>query len=133
MQIHWIAVITGFVVTLVLGITSGFYAGSEAPVVLLSWSAIGFVGGLAAGYLAGGSKRSGALHGGMATLFGSLVLLAIATITALLFSGLIASFGVLIVGLMFLAFYPIPGIIGGVIGSWAKRNRTTPEPVGHRA
>ncbi|XVH32224.1 DUF5518 domain-containing protein [Haloferacaceae archaeon DSL9] len=134
MKINWTAVITGFAVTLVLGFLSGLiYVGSEASVMFLYWGGIGLFGGLTAGYLAGGTIRSGATHGGIATIFGSLVLLAFATLTTLLFAGLIASFGMLVLGLLLLAFYAIPGALGGAIGSWAKHRRAAPEPTGTRA
>ncbi|WP_265108391.1 DUF5518 domain-containing protein [Halosolutus halophilus] len=134
MSINWTAVITGFVTTLALGFISGLiYVGSEASVVLLYWGGIGVLGGLTAGYLAGGAVSSGAIHGGIATVFGSLVLLALATFTTLLFAGLVASFSVLVLGILMLAFYAIPGALGGAIGSWAKGRRTAPEPTGTRA
>ncbi|ELY49595.1 hypothetical protein C495_00160 [Natronorubrum sulfidifaciens JCM 14089] len=120
--------------TLALGFISGLvYVGSEASVVLLYWGGIGLLGGLTAGYLAGGAVSSGAVHGGLATVFGSLILLAIVTVTSLLFGGLVASFGVLVLGLLMLVFYAIPGALGGAIGSWAKHRRATPEPTGARA
>lgn len=134
MNINWTAVLTGFVVTLALGFISGLvYVGSEASVVLLYWGGIGLFGGLTAGYIASGTMSSGAIHGGVATVFGSLVLLVLATFTTLLFGGLVASFGVLILGLMLLAFYAIPGALGGAIGSWAKHRRTARETTGTRA
>lgn len=134
MEINWTAVVTGFVVTLALGFITGLvYVGSEASVVLLYWGGIGLLGGLTAGYLAGGTLGSGATHGGVATVFGSLVLLALATFTTLLFAGLVASFSVLVFGLLMLAFYAIPGAVGGAIGSWAKHRRAAPEPTGTRA
>jgi hypothetical protein len=115
-------------------LTTGLvYVGSEASAVLLYWGGIGLLGGLAAGYLAAGTVGSGAFHGGLATVFGSLVLLLIATLTTLLFAGLVASFGVLVFGLLMLAFYAIPGALGGAIGSWAKHRRGAPKPRGARA
>ncbi|MFC4247092.1 DUF5518 domain-containing protein [Natribaculum luteum] len=134
MNINWTAILTGFVVSLALGFISGLvYVGSEASIVLLYWGGIGLLGGLTAGYLAGGTVGSGAVHGGIATVFGSLVLLAITTLTALLFAGLVASFSVLVLGLLLLAFYAIPGALGGAIGSWAKHRRAAPEQTGTRA
>ncbi|WP_254766020.1 DUF5518 domain-containing protein [Salinilacihabitans rarus] len=134
MNVNWTAVVTGFAVTLALGFISGLvYVGSEASIVLLYWGGIGLFGGLAAGYLAGGTIGSGATHGGLATVVGSLVLLALATFTTLLFGGLVASFSVLVLGLLMLAFYAIPGALGGAIGSWAKHRRAAPEPTGTRA
>ncbi len=134
MSIKWSAVITGFVVTLALGFISGLiYVGSETSVVVLYSGTIGVLGGLTAGYLVGGTMGSGALHGGMATVFGSLLVLVVATFTTLLFGGLVASTGVFVFGVLVLAFYAIPGALGGAIGSWAKRRRVTPEPTVTRA
>ncbi|WP_254525953.1 DUF5518 domain-containing protein [Natrinema caseinilyticum] len=134
MDINWTAVITGFVVTLALGFISGLvFVGSGASIVLLYWGGIGLLGGLTAGYISGGTMGSGVTHGGMATVFGSLVLLVLATFTTLLFGGLVASFSVLVFGLLMLAFYAIPGGVGGAIGSWAKHRRATPEPTTTRA
>ncbi|WP_277524882.1 DUF5518 domain-containing protein [Natrinema salsiterrestre] len=134
MNINWSAVVTGFVVTLVLGFISGvIYVGSEASVVVLYWGTIGVLGGLVAGYLVGGTVGSGAFHGGIATVFGSLILLAIAAFTTLLFAGVVPTFGVIVFGLLMLAFYAIPGALGGAIGSWAKGRRTSREVVGARA
>ena len=134
MEINWTAVITGFVVTLALGFITGLvYVGSEASIVLLYWGGIGLLGGLTAGYFAAGTIGSGAVHGGIATVFGSLILLVLATVTTLLFAGIVASFSVLVLGLLMLVFYALPGALGGAIGSWAKHRRAAPEPTGTRA
>ncbi|WP_254762941.1 DUF5518 domain-containing protein [Natrinema marinum] len=134
MTINWTAVVVGFVVTLALGFISGLiYVGSGASVALLYWGGIGLFGGLTAGYLAGGAMSSGMIHGGMATVFGSLILLVITSFTTLLFGGLVASFGVFTVGVLLLAFYAIPGAVGGAVGSWAKHRRAAREMTGTRA
>lgn len=134
MSINWTAVVTGFVVTLALGIITGLiYVSSESSVVLLYWGGIGVLGGLTAGYLAGGVMSSGALHGGIATVLGSLIILAISAFTALLFEGIVTSFGVLVFGVLVLALYAIPGALGGALGAWAKDRRVSPEPMGARA
>ncbi|WP_121740772.1 DUF5518 domain-containing protein [Natronorubrum halophilum] len=134
MDIKWSAVIIGFAVTLALGVISGLiYAGSDTSVVVSYWGVIGVLGGLTAGYLVGGTVSSGAIHGGIATVFGSLILLAIAGFTTLLFAGVVPTFGVLVLGLLMLAFHAIPGALGGAIGSWAKDRRTAPETTRTRA
>src|SRR6056297_477686 len=126
MGIKLSAVVAGFAVTLLLGIVSGLiYVGSAASVVVLYWGTIGVLGGLTAGYLAAGSTTSGALHGGVATVFGSLILLAVTAFSTLLFGGLVASFSVLVIGLLMLTFYAVPGALGGMIGSWAKGRRVS--------
>lgn len=134
MSVNWRAVLTGFVVSLVAGSISGpVSVGSGISIVVLYWGGIGLIGGLTAGYLAGGAASSGAVHGGIATAFGSLVLVTIVTVTTLLFSGLVASFGVLVLGALLLALYAIPGALGGVIGSWARHRRTAKATAGTRA
>jgi len=133
-NINWSAVVTGFVVTLALGVISGLlYAGSETVGVLGYWGVIGILGGLAAGYIAGGRIGSGAIHGGLATVFGSLVLLVVAAFTTLLFGGVVLSIGILGFGALMLVFHAIPGALGGAIGSWLKGRRGAPEAVGTRA
>lgn len=101
--------------------------------VLLYWGGIGLLGGLTAGYIVSGRVSTGTIHGGIATVFGSLVLLAIETFTTLLFGGLVASFSVLALGSLMLVFYAIPGAVGGALGSWAKHRRAAPETTGTRA
>jgi hypothetical protein len=134
MSVNWTAVVTGFAVALALAIINGLvYAGTDATVLAFSWAMIGILGGLAAGLIAGGTMGNGALNGGLATVLGSFIVLVIASFTTLLFGGLVVSLGILTIGLLLLAFYAIPGAIGGAIGSWAKGRRTTPEMTGARA
>lgn len=134
MKLHWTAIVTGFVVAFVLAVISGLLiAGTDAATLAASWAIIGIVGGLVAGHMAGGTVGTGAVHGGIATVLGSLITLAVVTFTTLLFAGVVATFGVLVVGLFLLAFYAIPGALGGAIGSWAKGRRATRETTGARA
>jgi Family of unknown function (DUF5518) len=134
MEIDWKAVLIGFAVTLALGLISGLiYVGSDATVVVLYWGTVGVLGGLAAGYVVGGTVGSGALHGGIATVFGSLLVLVSAAFTTLLFAGIIPTLGVLVFGVLLLAFYAIPGALGGAVGSWAKHRRATRKTTRTRA
>jgi len=134
MKINWSAVLTGFVVTLALGFISGLiYTGSTATGVLSYWGVIGILGGLAAGYVVGGPMGSGATHGGLATVLGSVVVLVIAAFTTLLFGGLVPTLGVIVFGALIIAFHAIPGALGGALGSWLKNRRAAPEAVGTRA
>ena len=133
MRFNWSAVLAGFAVTLVLGFISGLaYEGASATAAGLYWGVIGAVGGITAGYLAGGTIGNGALQGGMATVVGSVVLVVVATFTTLLFGGLVASLGVLTLGVLLLAFYAIPGAVGGAVGSWVKGRRAVAEAAGTR-
>ncbi|WP_331235736.1 DUF5518 domain-containing protein [Natronorarus salvus] len=128
MRIDWRAVVLGFVVTVALGVASGLIvAGADATTPAISWGLVGALGGIAAGFVAGGTVRSGAVHGGLATVFGWLVLLAVVTVTGLLFAGIVPALGVLGLGLLMLALYAIPGAVGGAVGSWIKGRRTAAE------
>lgn len=134
MKINWSAVLTGFVVTLALGFISGLvYTGSTATGVLSYWGVIGILGGLAAGYVVGGPMGSGATHGGLATVLGSVVVLIVAAFTTLLFGGLVPTLGVIVFGALIVAVHAVPGAIGGALGSWLKDRRTAPDAVGTRA
>jgi len=134
MKMNWTAVLAGFVATLAFGLISGLlYAGSEAVGALGYWGVVGIFGGLVAGYLAGGPLNAGAIHGGLATVLGSVVVLVIATFTTLLFGGVVLSLGVLGFGILMLTFHAIPGALGGALGSWLKNRRAPPDSVGTRA
>jgi hypothetical protein len=134
MKINQSAILTGFVVTLALGFISGLlYSGSETVGVLGYWGVVGILGGLAAGYVVGGPIGSGAIHGGLATVLGSLIVLVIAAFTTLLFGGVFLSIGILGFGVLILAFHAIPGALGGAFGSWLKDRRAAPESVGTQA
>ncbi|MFO7833733.1 MAG: DUF5518 domain-containing protein [Halohasta sp.] len=134
MKINWSAVLTGFVVTLALGFISGLiYTGSTTTGAVTYWGVIGILGGLSAGYIVGGPMGSGAAHGGLATVLGSVVVLVIAAFTTLLFGGLVPTLGVIGFGALIVAFHAVPGAIGGALGSWLKDRRTAPDAVGTRA
>ncbi len=134
MKVNYAAIGIGFGVTLVLGVLSGFlYASSASAGIFGSWGVVGALGGLAAGYVVGGSIKSGAIHGGLATVFGSLVVLVLAAATTVLFGGLVLTLGIVGFGGLMLAIHAIPGMIGGAAGSWLKDRRTAPKVVGTKA
>jgi len=134
MKVNYAAIGIGFGVTLVLGVLSGFlYASSASAGIFGSWGVVGALGGLAAGYVVGGSIKSGAIHGGLATVFGSLVVLVLAAATTVLFGGLVLTLGIVGFGVLMLAIHAIPGMIGGAAGSWLKDRRTAPKVVGTKA
>jgi len=134
MELNWKAVVIGFIATIALGIIGGLIvAGTETVALTTSWGLIGIGGGLVAGYIAGGTVSTGAIHGGIATVLGSLLTLAIVTFTTLLFAGVVPTFGVLVGGLLLLAFYAIPGALGGAVGSWAHGRRAARRIAGARA
>ena len=134
MEFNWKAIGIGFAVTIALGIGSGLIvAGTELMSLATSWAVIGVVGGLVAGYIAAGTVGTGAIHGGIATVLGSVITLAIVTFTTLLFAGVVATFGVLVGGVLLLAFYAVPGALGGAVGSWAHGRRAARKVAGTRA
>ncbi|WP_254532270.1 DUF5518 domain-containing protein [Natrinema gelatinilyticum] len=134
MKLNWSAIVIGFAVALVLAVISGLLvAGTNAASLAMSWATIGVLGGLVAGYIAGGTVSTGAVHGGIATVLGSIITLAVVTFTTLLFVGLVPTFGVLVGGLLLVAFYAIPGALGGAIGSWANGRRAARKMAGARA
>lgn len=131
MKMNYSAIGIGFGVTLVLGVLSGLlYAGSASAGIFGSWGVVGALGGLAAGYVVGGSMKSGAIHGGLATVVGSLVVLGLAAATTVLFGGLVVALGIIGFGGLMLAIHAIPGLIGGAAGSWLKERRSAPKVVG---
>lgn len=69
---------------------------------------------------------------GEPAVFESLVLVAIVTFTTLLFGDLVVSFSVLVLGILMLAFYAIPGAVCGALGSWAKHRQAASESTGAR-
>lgn len=134
MELNWKAIVIGFVVTIAFGIMGGLIvAGTELTSLATSWAIAGVVGGLVAGYIVGETVSTGAIHGGIATVLGSLITLAIVTFTTLLFAGVVPTFGVLVGGLLLLAFHAIPGALGGAIGSWAHGRRAARKIAGARA
>ncbi|TMT85237.1 hypothetical protein E2L06_00905 [Haloterrigena sp. H1] len=134
MELNWKAIVIGFIATIALGIIGGLIvAGTETVALTTSWGLIGIGGGLVAGYIAGGTVSTGAIHGGIATVLGSLLTLAIVTFTTLLFAGVVPTFGVLVGGLLLLAFYAVPGALGGAVGSWAHGRRAARRIAGARA
>lgn len=80
----------------------------------------GLLGGFVAGFVAGGSAGTGAFTGGLASVFGGLGILGIAVVVGALFSGIVTAAAVLVLGVLLLEIYAIPGAIGGVIGAAVK-------------
>lgn len=127
MAIDTKAVVYGFIVSLLIGLIGGaVIPGTDMTIPILGWGLAGVVAGLVAGYVAGGSVGNGAIHGGLATVIGALVLLVAVSFVGALFGGLVPAFGLLTIGMTVLVIYAIPGAIGGAIGSWGKNRRTKP-------
>lgn len=121
MQIKWSAVLTGFVVAIALGAFIAWTGPlTETSVYLLALP--GLVGGFVAGYMVSGAG-TGAVHGALATVVGALVLLAVLTIGAVLFVGIVPAVAGASVALFALFVQAIPGGVAGAVGGWLKRRR----------
>ncbi|WP_435345855.1 DUF5518 domain-containing protein [Haloarchaeobius sp. HRN-SO-5] len=127
MEINWTAVLTGFVVSILLGIGVSL----AAPFILTEqlasiwWVFLalpGLVGGFVAGYMVSGAGN-GAVHGGLATVLGGIVTLAFAVLLGILFVGVVPAFAGTLVGILALFVNAIPGAIAGSLGGWAKGRR----------
>ncbi len=128
MKLNWMAIITAFVVTLIIAIVSGLYlpknVGIIGPVI----------GGLIAGFMVDGSYTDGLVNGGLPAGIAGLIYLTISflligsrifTIASkvgytgssetLIISGVIAS------AFAGFALYFVLGIIGGIIGIEIKK------------
>lgn len=118
MEINWGAVLTGFVVAVVLGIlVSWIYPLSEQSVYFLGLP--GLVGGFVAGYMVSG-VGDGAVHGALATVVGALILLAGLTVFGILFVGIVPAIGLGFLALLALAVQAVPGAVAGALGGWLK-------------
>lgn len=126
MKIKWSAVLTGFVVAIALGAFVAWTGPlNETSVYLLAVP--GLAGGFVAGYMVSG-VGNGAVHGGLATIVGALVLLVALTIGAALFVGLVPAVAGASVAIIALLAQAIPGGIAGAIGGYVKRRRA-PRPM----
>jgi len=126
MELNARAVAAGFVVTIVIGLLGGLtipYTAITLPV--LGWLLTGFLGGIAAGYIARGTLTDGAVNGGVATVVGSFVVLVIMSLVGVLTAGLFG-IGLFVMGVLFLVVAAIPGFVGGAVGRALKGEETEP-------
>lgn len=121
MRVNWSAVVTGFVIAVVLGLFVVWVVPITAGTVWLL-AVPGLAGGFIAGYIVTGG-RNGALNGGLATVFGGLVWLALVTVVGALFAGLLTAISVAGIGLLALFVQAIPGALAGALGGWWKAHR----------
>jgi hypothetical protein len=131
MQVNWRAVAYGFGTALILGIVASvLFPFATVMTPLLMYGLIGGIAGLVAGYYTNEGTGSAVLNGGLSTTIGGVVVLASLILLGLLFEGLVASFGIALVGLLVIVTYAIPGAVGGALGEWyhGRRTQRTPEP-----
>lgn len=124
--LNWRAVVTGFVVTLVIGLLSGMTISAESMALpTVGWGLTGLLGGVAAGYVAGGGFGNGAVNGIVGTTLGALIVGVVSLVLGTLFFGLVG-LAVVLTGFLFIGLYAIPGAVGGAIGAMAKGRTATP-------
>lgn len=124
LNVNWRAVLTGFAVALLLGIVVSWVS-PPAETSGLALALPGLAGGFVAGYMVSG-LRSGAVHGGLATIVGALFVLAVFTVFAVLFVGLVPAIGGASIALIALFAMAIPGAIAGALGSWLRSRNAPP-------
>jgi hypothetical protein len=132
MNIDWRAVGIAFVATVLVGLVSGFTVPfTDFTLPVLSWGVVGLIGGFVAGYLSGGTLPSGAVHGALGTTIGALVVLLVFLVTGTVLLGLVG-LSLVLVPLLLLGLYAIPGALGGALGSLVKRStaREMGQPTG---
>ncbi|WP_224267888.1 DUF5518 domain-containing protein [Haloprofundus salinisoli] len=123
-QLNWLAIVIGFVVTLLIGLLSGNAIPlTDLTLPVIGWGLTGVVGGLAAGYVAGHGMGNGAVNGLVATTIGAILVYAVLTILGTVLFGF-AGLSFALVALLFLGLYAIPGAVGGAVG--AMLNRSSP-------
>lgn len=124
MAIEWRAVAYGFVTAFVLGLAVAFlFPLADLMMPVLTYGFIGVASGLVAGYYTKEGMGSAALNGGLSTTIGGVIVVATLVLLGLLFEGLVASFGIAVVGLIIVATYAIPGAVGGALGEWYRERR----------
>jgi len=125
MEFNWRAILTGFVVATVLAIV---FAWAFPPVGTSVYvlAVPGIAGGFVAGYMVSGIGN-GAVHGGLATVLGAVLMLVFLTVVGVLFVGLVPAIGGASLALIALFVQAIPGAIAGAVGAWAS-GRRAPRP-----
>lgn len=126
MDINWRAVLTGFVVAVVVGFGIALVAPLDQTSALLL-ALPGLVGGFTAGYMVSGVGR-GAIHGGLATVIGAVAVLALVLVGAVLFVGIVPALTGGAVALVAILAQAIPGAIAGALGGWLKARRPAEAP-----
>ena len=125
MQVSGRAIAYGFSTAFILGsVAAVLFPFATVMTPLLMYGLIGGIAGLVAGFYAPEGTGSAVLNGGLSTTIGGVVVGAMLVLLGLLFEGLVASFGIAVVGLIVVATYAIPGAVGGAIGGWYNGRRT---------
>lgn len=116
-MVNWRAVLTGFVVEVVLGVFAFALPG-------VGHAAAGMIGGFVAGWMAGGGLWSGLVHGGLAGALGGLLVVAFLVVASAVLSVAFVPAGILGFGVAVLAFVvfvllavdsAVAGAVGGLL------------------
>jgi hypothetical protein len=115
-MVNWRAVLTGFVVEVVLGVFAFALPG-------VGHAAAGIVGGFIAGWMAGGGFWNGGVHGLLAGALGGLLVVAFIVVASALASVAFVPAGILGFGAAVFAFVvfvllAIDSAIAGALGGW---------------
>lgn len=125
MQVNGRAIAYGFSTAFILGIAAALlFPVATVMTPVLMYALIGGIAGLVAGYYTPEETGSAILNGALSTSIGGVLVLTMSVLFELLFEGLVASFGIAVIGLIVIAAYAIPGAVGGAIGGWYKGRRT---------
>lgn len=116
-MVNWGAVIIGFFLSIILG---GIFA-----IIIPVWGGILglLLAGMAVGYMVGGDAMNGAVNGGLAGIFGAIVLSLLLLIAGTLILGIIGFAAASLTSILILAGFVgvmIIMAVGGAIGSIIK-------------
>lgn len=130
-MVNWKAVLYGFVTSIVIGLVSGLSVPfTDVTLPVVGAGLTGLVAGAVAGYVNNMSLGSDAVHGGLATVIGALVVAIILAVVGTLAAG-VFGLGAGIALLVLIVATAIPGAVGGVVGGYlhggrrGDRTRTT--------
>lgn len=124
-EVNWRAVAVGFVVTLIIGLISGYTIPfTDMVIPVIGWGLTGFVGGAAAGYMAGHGISNGAVNGILGTTIGAILVLGFFSILGTVLFGVVG-LSAFLGSFLVLGLYAIPGAVGGAVGALLKGSEPT--------
>jgi len=133
MNLNWMAIVVALIVTIVIAIFSGIYFPTNVSLIICTSNAP-IIGGLIAGYMAGGSYTNGIVNGGISA--GVAGLISIPAFALLSGNKLITAmsstvpatngtFTIILVIVVAIILFFIIGLIGGIIGVTLKKGSSS--------
>lgn len=120
---NWRAILYGFLASIAIGLVSGLgLPFTDATLPVIGAGLAGLIAGAVAGYVNNWTLGSDALHGGVATVVGALVVVAVLTFVGTLAAG-VFGLGLGLALLVMVAVTAIPGAVGGAIGGYLHGGR----------